>query len=526
MNRNRIILLSLLLSLPVILFLLHHYFYLSNELQPTGFTVDENILYMSYARQYVDQENFSLYYSNPFNGNPESAKIYFQPINFLFAAAIKAGLDPGLTFSLFGLLMAIFCIYTGILIIQHLLAGQRNQTLISLLFTWGGGLTAIAGFAAVFFLSDQQPSSWLDSIHTADPANGWWGLNWGRNLFIPLEAYYHFLFLLNIYLVLKHKWKAAIAAAFFLSISHPFTGIEYLLIINGWILVEKLWFKNKEIPFFYWAGSIAVTFFHAWYYLFYLNSFPEHQQLFSQYSASWTYSLRIAIPAYLIVAILSVFAVRINKTTTILSQPHQRLFLCWAAIAFLLSKHEWFIRPIQPIHFTRGYIWAGLFLLSLPALLWLINESKKNQLKKWLFTGFIILFLADNILWTVNILRKKETTEWEGHITKDTKEVLEFLKDNSTVNDLLIGNAVLINYISHAYCPANSWVSHPYNTPNREDRIVQEKNFLRTGAMPADWKNRRVLLITDKESNDSIITKPDFFKERIFENNRYSIFIL
>ena len=526
MNRNSMILLSLLLALPVILFLLHHYFYHSNDLQPTGFTVDENILYMSYARQYVDQDSFSIFYSNPFDGNPQSAKIYFQPINFLFAAAIKAGLDPGLTFSLFGLIMAIFCIYTGIQIIQHLLNGQRNQTLISLLFTWGGGLTAIAGFAAAFFLSDQQPPSWLDSIHIADPANGWWGLNWGRNLFIPLEAYYHFLFLLNIYLILKRKWSAAIVTAFFLFISHPFTGIEYLLIMNGWIFIEKLLFKNKEIPIYYWAGITCITFFHAWYYLIYLNSFPEHQQLYSQYSAGWTYSLRIAIPAYLIVIILSVLATRINKTTKILSHSHQRLFLCWAVIAFLLSKHEWFIRPMQPIHFTRGYVWAGLFLFSLPALLWLINESNKSQLRKWLFKGFIILFLLDNILWTVNILRKKDTSEWEGHITKDTKEVLEFLKNNKTTNDLLIGNAVLLNYISNAYCSANSWVSHPYNTPNRERRLEQEKNFLKTGSKPPEWKNRRIILIIDKVSNDIIIIKPDLFKERIFENSRYIIFIL
>ena len=132
----------------------------------------------------------------------------------------------------------------------------------------------------------------------------------------------------------------------------------------------------------------------------------------------------------------------------------------------------------------------------------------------------------DNILWTVNILRKKDTTEWEGHITKDTKEVLEFLKNNNTTNDLLIGNAVLLNYISNAYCSANSWVSHPYNTPNRERRLEQERNFLKTGSKPPEWKNRRIILIIDKGSNDIIIIKPDLFKERIFENSRYIIFIL
>ena len=91
----------------------------------------------------------------------------------------------------------------------------------------------------------------------------------------------------------------------FLSVSHPFTGIEYLLIMNGWLFFEKLLFKNKNIPYWFWAGILVVTAFHLWYYLIYLNSFPEHRQLFSQYSAGWTYSLLIVIPAYCLVAFLS-----------------------------------------------------------------------------------------------------------------------------------------------------------------------------------------------------------------------------
>ena len=120
------------------------------------------------------------------------------------------------------------------------------QTFIATLFTWGGGLTALAGLMGSAFLPGYHTEHWIDGIYQADPANGWWGLNWGRTLFIPLEAYYHFLFLLNIYFILKQKWAAAAGAALFLSISHPFTGIEFLLIMNGWLLLEKLIYKNKE----------------------------------------------------------------------------------------------------------------------------------------------------------------------------------------------------------------------------------------------------------------------------------------
>lgn len=525
MTRRKTIWLSLLLSLPVILFVAQHYLIHSPSLKPTGFTNEENVLYMSYARQYLDQDVASVFYSNPFDGDPQSPKIYFQPATVVLAGLMKLGIDPGLCFSLFGLIMTVLCIYMGIKILKHLLPDNKQMSLVATLFTWGGGLTALAGLIGSTFLAGHHTEQWIDGIYLADPDKGWWGLNWGRTMFIPLEAYYHFLFLLNIYLVLKQKWKAAIVIALLLSISHPFTGIEYLLIINGWLLFEKIIYKNKSIPYWYWAAIAAVTAFHIWYYLIYLNSFPEHNLLFTQYSTGWTYSLLIAIPAYCIVAGLSLLNMYINRPVKkFLSNPQQRLFLCWAIIAFLLSKHEWFIKPMQPIHFTRGYIWAGFFLFSLPALLWLIKYLKNVKKLKWVLYIFITIFLSDNILWTANLLRGSNNTEWEGHLTKDTRQVLEYLKSNTTNKDLLIGNATLVNYLANVYTSATAWVSHPYNTPNKEQRLIQAQHYLETKERPAEWGNRRILLVIERRKGPTI-AQPSMVRVKVFENDSYIVFI-
>jgi hypothetical protein len=524
MKPGKRFILALLLTLPLIAFVVHHYTCHSSDLHPTGFTVDENVLYMSYAHQYSDQQNFSPAYSNPFDGDPQSPKIYFQPVTLVLAAALKTGADPGLIFSLFGLLMAFCCIYMGLLIIEHLLPDLRHRVLISILFTWGGGLTALAGIGAAVY-SGASLQSWSDAIYIADPANGWWGLNWGRTLFIPLEAFYHFLFLLNIYLLLKQRWKAAVLFGAFLSISHPFTGIEYLLIVSGWMGLERILLKNKNIPWWVLISHLLLIGLHAGYYLFFLNSYAAHRQLFSQYSAGWTYSFRVFIPAYLLTAILVFLAARVKKTLHgLLAIPHQRLFLCWAIIAFLLSKHEWFIKPMQPIHFTRGYIWAGLFLLGIPGLLWLIEYGKQTVTRRLLYFSFVILLLLDNTLWSANLFREKATVEWEGYITTDTKNVFAFLEKNSSPNDLLVGNARLVNYMANVYSSANSWLSHPYNTPRIAERQEQMNTYFASGIKPAEWNGRHILIVLDKREKLLPVIAPSLTSNKMFENNSYIIF--
>ena len=522
MSTGRRIALSFVLGLPVLAFLLHHYFVHGAGLIPTGFTNSENVLYTSYAHQYLDNPGMHLGYSNPFDGDPASPAIYFQPHTLLLAVGMQAGIDPGLLFSLFGFLMALACIYIGIRLLEHLLPDTPNRLVYIVLFTWGGGLTAITGVLSTI-LSGHLPDNLLDSIYPADPANGWWGLNWGRNFFIPLEAYYHFLFLSGIYCIIRQKWRWAILVGMLVAVSHPFTGIEYLLIVTGWLGLEKIIIRNRNIPWWVLAVHLLLTGLHAWYYLGYLPGFAAHRQLFSQYSAGWTYSFRVFIPAYLLVLLLALLSLRFGKAGWF-NSASQRLFFCWALVAFLLSKHEWFIRPMQPIHFTRGYPWAGLFLLGLPALVLIREAARRSQVKKIMFSLFCCLLLLDNTLWITNKLLDRSATESEGHITRDTKEILDWLAKNGNRNDLLLGNSSLVNYLANTYTAVNSWESHPYNTPMIEERRKQELEFLQSGERPGNWNGRRIILLVDTQAAAPAIN-PQLTTKIIFANSRYQLFI-
>jgi hypothetical protein len=178
---------------------------------------------------------------------------------------------------------------------------------------------------------------------------------------------------------------------------------------------------------------------------------------------------------------------------------------------------------MQPIHFTRGYIWAGLFLFSLPALVWLINYLQQSTVRKWLLYGFIFIFLSDNLIWSAKLLTGTNNIEWEGHITNDTRQVLNFLKSNGTNKDLLVGNASLVNYLANVYTHTNAWVSHPFNTPNIKERDIQMQVFLQTGVQLPEWKGRRILIAMNKKSEPPWIS-PRLSKNKLFENETYVIF--
>jgi hypothetical protein len=161
--------------------------------------------------------------------------------------------------------------------------------------------------------------------------------------------------------------------------------------------------------------------------------------------------------------------------------------------------------------------------LSIPGINLLINYFQINKGRKWILSALIVLFLSDNLLWTANILRKKDTIEWEGHLTKDTEEILNYLKNTTSPNDLLTGNATLINYLANVYSPANSWVSHPFNTPKIDERTSAMKIFLQTGIPLPEWKSRKVIIVINKKS-EPLLLHSSLQINKSFENSSYIIF--
>jgi hypothetical protein len=496
-----------LLTLPIIVYFLAYWFNHASDLTPTGFIQYDNPSYIAYAKQYLDADKIQLFYSNPFNDSGNYEAIYFQPQTLLIAFLIKLGIAPAVILTFFTVICSLLCFAAIIKIYDTLYPAGKHRSLSITFFAWGGGIFFLSGFVAqIIYPSIQHLFGNKPLI--LDPGSGWWGMNLGRSLFFSCEAWYHLLFLFSVLLVLKKRWFYALLMMFTLSLSHPFTGVELLSIMAAWVCIEKIVAGNRTIPLYFVAGTLLLLAFHIYYYLYFLHQFPDHASISQQYSLNWRIRFYNMIPAWFIVGILSIITIRIVKWRTILSESSSRLFITWFFIALILANHEMFMKPMQPIHFTRGYIWTSLFLFGLPG-----TQHIFSTLEKWLWRrpALVLLstiFLLDNGVWILSNARAKAGSTSVSYISKEEKNVLDTLAATTDNKSLVIGYSdeqeAMIPYLATVYTKAWPWTSHPFTTPFIERKRTAYERFIVSGTIDSSWKNRHCVIIFRKTNNNEL----------------------
>src|SRR5205823_3698663 len=190
-----------------------------------------------------------------------------------------------------------------------------------------------------------------EALFAYDPFEGWWFQNWGRNLVFPTEAVYHALAAAMWLAVIGRRWPLAITAAALLAATHPFSGLQNLLILLTWLSI-KVWLERTAFMLRLWAIVLALLGLFLGYYFVFLESFPQHRALRETWSLAWTLELPSLLLAYGPIGVLA--ARRFCGPRKDLNSGDFFFTLCFI-ISFLLAKHEWFMAPRQPLHFTRGY---------------------------------------------------------------------------------------------------------------------------------------------------------------------------
>jgi hypothetical protein len=489
--------LACVLILPATLPYLTHYFD-AGGLQPTGFIQADQPGYMAVAREYFEGDSVRLLYGNPFSPEYSSPRLYFQPQTFLLGVAWKVSkADPGLVFVIFGLLAALVCARAGIALYDATVGLRSPFALWGLvLFFWGGGLLVIAGLISTpVTLLRHGGALVVGSLFRFDPFDGWWFLNFGRNLIFPLESYYHALFFGSMVLLLKRKFVKASVLLALLAVSHPYSGSELLAIVCAWAFFEVLLRRRNVVPVWFFLLTCLILAASAWYYLLFLPQYPEHRAVAERWMRGWNLDMTSAVAAY---SLVGVFALVAAFRKGFFADPSRRLLVVWAVVAFLLAKHDWFTAtPVEPLHFTRGYVWTPLFLLGIPVLLDLFERWRRapGPLPRVGIALISILFLTDNSAWFAALSRSYLIEH--VRVTEGQREVLSCLDRHAQTGMLVVASDHTIAYLTTVYTPLRSWSTSRLVDSGDEGRREEVRKFFVAGEFPGAWNGKRLLLVID-----------------------------
>ena len=458
---------------------------------------------MANAREPFDAGTFSVY-GLPFSPHYDTPTIYFQPaFLFLGGVAYATGLDPGLVYVAFGLVWGVL-MFRIALELYAVYAGtprSASEKLAAMSLLWGGGVAVLTGLAADLFAPSGLPVPLR--LFRFDPVEGYWLQNLGRNVFYSTEALYHALFLGCVLLILRRRWRAALVIMALTAISHPFTGVQLLLVVSAFIAVEFVARMAERPPVWFAAGTFALLGAHLTYYLWFLNwASPEHRVIQSQWTLEWVLPAASIAVLYGPVAVLAAarFVGR-ERAVAMIGDQRVRFALAWAMVSLALAKHDLFFSAHQPLHFTRGHIWTPLALLAAPVLAALYASRLRIRphavgvslaLALW---GLVVL---DNAVWfgRVGYLITQQQS-WTLYIRKDLDLAFARLSEPDMAGRLFISNDELALYFSTVYTPLRAWRSHGFNTPNALARRAELDTFLAYGTEPPSWRSRPMVALAD-----------------------------
>jgi hypothetical protein len=268
------------------------------------------------------------------------------------------------------------------------------------------------------------------------------------------------------------------------------------------------------------AGSIAIAIAHLAYYKLFLDIFPDHRVLESQWRLKWTYDLRTFVPALCLVGVFAFIALtRLSRPRLAFADIDKRLCLIWFAVIFALSHHDWFIQPQQPIHFAHGYDWIALYFLGAPAIVGLFGKLLTIQPRSLmvLTVGVVlVLFVSDNLLWFSTFFGRTMQTPVSA-LTPAEKDVLDWLSHHAAAPEYVVSSDQKLNYLASAYSNVRDWYGHVYNTPFAAARKDEsEAAFLKGVPLPT---SNPVLYIPER----SLHWKPPTASALVYSNNSFEI---
>lgn len=453
--------------------------FLSLGARATGFVQLDQPYYAAIGRDFFTRGDI-LGASNPYDPGSAAPVIYHQWFPWLLGFAVKVlGLDPGYFYAVLGVLLAVVCARLTMALVEARLEGRPDhRRLLFLLTMWGGGALTLGAFLGHLGGGWRQPFA-FDPM-SLDPMDGQWFLNWGRNLLFTTEALYHALTAAFWLAVLRRRWTFALVLAALIAQTHPWTGLPALLILAVWS-AARYRREPAALSASFLAATLGTLALCLWYHMIYLNGFEAHRLMAARWEIAWTAPLSSLALAYLPAAAAAL--VEAYRRRGRLDEFGRFLAVCFLT-TFLLSKHEWFMRPHQPLHFTRGYSWLALCLLGLPACDDALGRLRRRVPSARARTAALLvvgaLLVLDNAVFLARNARSAYASFSPLWMTEQDRDLFAQMR-RTRLRGVFLSESYHMCYLSAVYTDVRPYLGHWILTPDFQQRRAQAVAWLRKG---------------------------------------------
>jgi hypothetical protein len=441
------------------------------------------LVYYACAREPADEGNW-LWYASPYSSDPHSPAIYSHLTFSLLGMALRiARYSVFHVDQVFRLVFGTAALFMGAMVLVKALPARERQhpatVVTALLVIFGGGLAWLAGTWNlltdwVFLRTFEQRNDalldwlwyWLPSWELAEGGYGEWGASLVRTLFSVPECIYHVLFFGAMLAVLAGRNWLCVLLLFLTWWSHPFTGFMLGSILLLYFLTAGI--RDQQLA----KVGITALFVHAlflWYYFIYLPRFPEHRSVVQQMARFGTTMLvSKLLPAYgVLIVAAPVGLFRFRRT---LSHDRSALLMaCWLGVNLLLIFSDHFTtRAMQPLHFSRGYLYIPLAYFTarlLGSWTW-ANATASRQLA--CAVSLLLVHVPDTICYFLKMpVRLKQCTS-EFAVSDFTARIfteLDQIAPPMTIHILNRGSLTAGDGLLPVLTHHRALLGHSFNTP-------------------------------------------------------------
>ncbi|MEZ6130513.1 MAG: hypothetical protein R3C59_17645 [Planctomycetaceae bacterium] len=448
--------------LPWLSILVAHY--VGNGNQATGFIQYDQPYYVANGRAAFERGNGFLY-PNPSDASADAPAIYFHWLPWLLGILVaRIGLEPGMAYSLLTAgMLPVFGWLTWQLV-------QRRSTLhrlsLMVLAVWGGGVLSLLGLLR----GAATGLSITDGVFEFDPTEGLWFLNWGRNTIYGIEITYHCFVATTWLLIMQRRHGWALLCSGILAMTHPWSGLELLLMVNAWLLLNSAMLRTGRSMVDLGIAMLLIVLLLG-YYKVWLPTFPSHAALQHNWSLNWRAEWSTVLYAYGPIGMLAMAQLshRGFRPT-----EDEKFLLVSAAVAFGLSIHDRILpKAVQPLHFTRGYVWMPLFLIAVPTIVRMLTSLTElpHLQRRMIVTSLFLFACFDNIAFVATHSYWQFTASGpEGfYLTADDRDVLQTVQHEGK-DRIVFCESLDLSYLMPTYAPVRPWLCHKFNTPDYVDR--------------------------------------------------------